>query len=241
MLKRISLSICSALLLFSSSQVSAHNAWVAQQQDKWVVIYGHGASNYAYKPEQVTQIKGIGGDKTVDLTRKNYEDFVSFDPAKLGMVAITLHGGYWAVLKNGEWVQKAKADSHVDGDVKFTTESVKYAVSVMDNSIMPKAVGYPLEIVPEKNPASLHQGDNVTVTVLLDGKPLAGAKVINDYIGADDNARKETDANGKVNLSIRNAGLNVFEVSYRIDHPTKKADKLSLGATYSFRTHTHHH
>lgn len=55
------------VMLFSGS-VLAHSAWIATQQDKDVVIYGHGADNNAYKPERVKAIEGFkkGGETGIN-------------------------------------------------------------------------------------------------------------------------------------------------------------------------------
>lgn len=225
--------------LFSSSLL-AHNAWVAQQQGKWAVIYGHGAGNEAYKPERVTEIKGYIKGNASELVRKNHEDFVSFDAAKSEVVSVIFHNGQWTKLKDGSWQQKPR--SEVKEEIDFSTESVKYAVTLFDHHAKPKALGNPLEIVPEQNPLEMKVGDSVTVKVLLNGDPLPDAKITNDYVNLGDDGYQKTDKDGKATLVIRNEGLNVFEVGHRIDHPNKtKADKLSLGASYSFILHTHEH
>lgn len=225
--------------LFSGS-VFAHSAWVAQQQDKYVVVYGHGADNNAYKPERVQAIEGYKKGEKSALKRKDYEDFVSFDVAESQVVGVVFHNGIWTKFKDGKWEQKPR--NEVKGDVDYSTESVKYAVTLFDHHAKLKALGYPLEIVPEQNPLDMKEGDSVTVKVLLNGKALVGAKITNDYINAGDDAYQVTDKDGKATLTIRNNGLNVFEVGHRADHPNKeKADKQSLSATFSFVLHNHEH
>lgn len=228
------------LATFFSGAIWAHNAWIAQQQDKFVVVYGHGADNNAYKTQQVTDIKGYKKGQAMELVRKDHDDFVSFDPADAELVGATFYSGLWTKLKDGTWEEKHR--SEVKGEVDYSSESIKYAVTLFDHHVKPKALGYPLEIVPEQNPLHMQEGDSVTVKVLLHGKPLAGAKVTNDYIGLGKEAYQTTDKDGKVTLTIRNEGLNVFEVGHRSDHPNKeKADRQSLGATFSFVLHHHHH
>lgn len=174
------------------------------------------------------------------LIRKDHEDFVSFDVAGSDVVGAIFHNGVWTKLKDGKWENKPR--SEVKGEVDYSTESVKYAVSLFDHHLQPKALGYPLEIVPEQNPLHMKEGDSVTVKVLLNGKPLEGAKITNDYVNLGDDAYQTTDSEGKATLLIRNEGLNVFEVGYRSDHPNKAvADKQSLSATFSFVLHNHEH
>ncbi|MBT1689604.1 DUF4198 domain-containing protein [Dawidia soli] len=45
------------------------------------------------------------------------------------------------------------------------------------DDVYKKAVGFPLEIIPERNPYSLRTGDVMRFKILKDGKPLFGARV----------------------------------------------------------------
>ncbi|QLB20733.1 hypothetical protein A6B43_03935 [Vespertiliibacter pulmonis] len=237
MFKKTAIALLAALF---SGSIFAHGAWIAQQQDKYVVVYGHGAENNAYKAEQVKRIEGYKkGEKTI-LVRKDHDDFVSFDLAGSELVGVEFYNGFWTKFKDGKWEQKPRNEAK--GDIELGTESAKYAVSLFDHHAKIKPLGYPLEIVPEQNPLEMSEGDSVTVKVLFNGKPLADAKVTNDYVNLGEDGYKKTDKDGKVTLTIRNDGLNVFEVGHRVDHPNKdKADKLSLSATFSFVLHEHKH
>jgi hypothetical protein len=55
----------------------------------------------------------------------------------------------------------------------------KLLVQVGDtpDEVYKKAVGFPLEIIPERNPYSLRSGDIMRFKILKDGKPLFGARV----------------------------------------------------------------
>lgn len=235
------LTLASALLtLLFSGTVSAHGIWVAEQQGETAIIYGHGPENSSYMPERVVSIKGYIKDQVIDLERKDHKNFVTFTPAKAEAAAIILNNGIWTQFKDNSWVRKPK--SEVQGDVNYSTESFKYTVTLFDHHVTPKAVGLPLEIVPEQNPLHMNEGDSVTVKVLLDGKPLSNAKVTNDYVNLGDDAYQTTDKDGKVTLQIRNAGLNVFAIGHQIDHNDKtRADKINYTATYSFTLHGDHH
>ncbi|MGC6341744.1 DUF4198 domain-containing protein [Bisgaard Taxon 45] len=237
MKKTIALSLLATL--FSLNAV-AHSAWFATQQDKLAIIYGHGAENNAYKPAQVKELVAYAKGERMTVQRKDHADFVSVVPEKAEVLGAVFYNGFWTKLKNGKWEQKPRAE--IKGEVEFTTESTKYAVTLLDHHAKPKAVGYPLEMVPEQNPLHMHEGDSVTVQVLWQGKPLAGAKVTNDYINLGEDAYKETDKDGKVTLQIRNEGLNVFEVGHKGEHADKaKADRFSISATYSFVLAHHEH
>ncbi len=75
-----------------------------------------------------------------------------------------------------------------------------------------RPLGHVLEIVPEKDPATLAAGEALPVQVLFRGKPLAGAHVSAAYAGAemkghDFPVTAETDAQGRALLKLDRAGL----------------------------------
>ena len=79
-------------------------------------------------------------------------------------------------------------------------------------SLATRPLGHVLEIVPEKDPATLAAGEPLPVQVLFRGKPLAGAHVSAAYAGAemkghDFPVTAETDAQGRAVLQLDRPGL----------------------------------
>ncbi|WP_424409205.1 DUF4198 domain-containing protein [Pasteurella sp. PK-2025] len=239
MIKRTSLAVALLASLFTATTF-AHTAWFAIQQDKLAILYGHGDSNDAYKPEKVKSLMGYAKGQKVEVKRKDYEDFVAVEPENMDVIGAEFYSGIWTKLKNGKYIPQPR--SEVSGEIETANESVKYPVTILNPEVKPQPLGYQLEIVPEKNPIPLHVGDKLTVQVLFEGKPIEGVKITNDYLNLGKDNYQETDKEGKASLVIRNEALNVFEAKYKIDYPDKtKADKRSLSATYSFVLKRHHH
>jgi uncharacterized GH25 family protein len=85
----------------------------------------------------------------------------------------------------------------------------KTFVRVGDNKIdmsWREPVGMFLEIVPEKDPAALHAGDDFPVRVLKDGKPLAGFSLGIVAEGDAKGSIQKTDAAGKVSFRLNKSG-----------------------------------
>lgn len=78
-----------------------------------------------------------------------------------------------------------------------------------------RAHGLPLEFVAEQNPYALKPGDRLTLTLLLDGKPLEGALVIGMHRDAlDQKPSQRTDALGKAILQLNHPGEWLIKAVY---------------------------
>ncbi|MGH9510404.1 MAG: DUF4198 domain-containing protein [Terriglobales bacterium] len=103
-----------------------------------------------------------------------------------------------------------------------------------------RPLGHVLEIVPEKDPASLAAGEPLSVRVLFRGKPLAGVRVSAAYAGAemkghDFPVTAETDAQGRALLKLDRGGLWYARLIHMIpaqDDP--EVDWRSFFATLTF-------
>ncbi len=94
--------------------------------------------------------------------------------------------------------------------------------------------GQTLQIVPVTPiPAMLDQP--LKVRVLFQGKPVAGARVLRDFLNDPDAKPLKTAADGTVTIKVRNQGLNVLCAIYNApsDEPSK-ADRMEHLATLAF-------
>jgi uncharacterized GH25 family protein len=91
-----------------------------------------------------------------------------------------------------------------------------------------------LQIVPV-GPIPQTLGAKLTYKVLHAGKPVAGARVINDMVNDPDAKEQKTKADGTVTFPVRNQGLNVIRAVYNAptDNPAKY-DHIEKTATLSF-------
>ena len=78
-------------------------------------------------------------------------------------------------------------------------------------------------------------GEPLQLRVLFQGKPVAGARVLTDFVNDPDGAPLKTAKDGTVTLKVRNQGLNVIAAIFDgpSDEPTK-ADKMEHLATLAF-------
>ncbi len=110
-----------------------------------------------------------------------------------------------------------------------------------------RVLGFPLELVIERNPFDSVLGDDVPVTLLYDGKPLAGAQVKarrRPEKGAEKGAEKRessrtatarTDAEGRVKLRFDRAGFWLVAAVHMVEAPKEtEADWESFWASMTF-------
>ncbi len=71
-------------------------------------------------------------------------------------------------------------------------------------------VGMFLEIVPEKDPTALKEGDDFPVRVLKDGKPFAGFSLNAVSAGQTKGETRKTDGDGRVTFRVSPAGRWLF-------------------------------
>ena len=101
-----------------------------------------------------------------------------------------------------------------------------------------KVVGHLLEIVPQRDPATLRPGERLPVAVTFAGKPLADATIaLLNRSGALTGAqRAKTDAAGRAEFVVWERGLWVVRMVHMIRAPAgdKQADWESTWGAYSF-------
>jgi len=143
-----------------------------------------------------------------------------------------------------DWIpdvlEARKQNNELDKDVwERYAKHVKAVVQVgdkMDDSYSVR-LGYPAEIVPLVNPYSLKPGDEFSVLLLVDGKPVANQPVL---LGGETNGslveeqRKRSDANGKVSFVIDSPGRWYVEFINMTPSPEEDLDYESKWATLAF-------
>jgi len=232
--------IFSAAVLLGSMMVintaSAHGVWLEQRRDNIEAVLGHGPADDAYNASTFEGAWGFdkSGNK-IPVKVQRLDAHVRLLPqGDAAVIASAMNLGYYSQRADKSWVNKGRKD--VPGALS-SSASRKYNLAILQSGAkLPKKFDQlRLAIIPEKDPTVLKAGDTLPVRVLLDGKPLAGVKIIEDYRGMDHVASFETDNNGRANIVVRNKGLNVIEVGHSLvlkDDPN--ADKLGLSATLSF-------
>jgi uncharacterized GH25 family protein len=104
-------------------------------------------------------------------------------------------------------------------------------------------LGYPLEIVPLANPATLKQGDHLEILVLAGGKPVSGQLVYASYAGfhSDDEdgghheaVSARTDDSGLATIAISQPGRWYVRLIRMIESAEDGVDYESNWATLTF-------
>ncbi|MEO6235738.1 MAG: DUF4198 domain-containing protein [Vicinamibacterales bacterium] len=99
-----------------------------------------------------------------------------------------------------------------------------------------RVLGFPLELVSEKNPYRLHPEEDLPVRVLLAGAPLAGALVV--ALSGDGTAAKvqaRSDREGRVALRLPRPGVWLIKAVHLLPAPAETgADWESLWASLTF-------
>ena len=104
-------------------------------------------------------------------------------------------------------------------------------------------LGYPVEIVPQQNPAALEVGDTLEILVLADGAPVAGQLVYASHAGFHDHGSDgehreavstRTDARGLAGIELTHAGRWYVRLIRMLEVLEGDVDYVSNWATLTF-------
>lgn len=231
-----------AFVLFVPA-ASAHGVWLAERWGETGIIYGHGAGDDPYDPAKVTRLEAFdsAGKPLPIKSEARGKHAVAVAEGEPAVVIVEFDNGFWSKGADGKWVNKGK--SAVPGATE-AGHYVKYNVSLYGHGdAVPALPAQTLQVVPLANPVELGAGKPLKVRVLFEGKPLAGAEIMPDYVNASEAILGKTDANGEAEVTVRNDGLNVIAVSHELAVTgNPDADTVGHFATLSFVAggeHTH--
>jgi nickel transport protein len=215
---------------------AAHGIWIAQRVDQPTIVYGHGSEDGAYDPAKVTQSLGLTamGEQVPVVLMAHVSNVTVEIPEGIVAMATTFDNGFWIKDSSGDWQNVGKREVPDGTEAHHPLKYNTHLVGHFDGALMPW--GATLEIVPQADPAALAYGDVYDVQILLNGEPLPGVAVINDYINLPQVVTPDvTDDNGMITLKVTSAGLNVVGVEHSqmlTDDPD--TDELFLFSTLSF-------
>lgn len=205
---------------------NAHAIWFAQRSKQLAIIYGLGADDLDAVKRQpnMESVAAYDADyQPIGASLRTAGPMVIVDTeAPPTLVAAVLQNGTWSKLPDGEFVKKPKDE--VPNAVSSET-TIKYAVTVQGplSKPIPPLPNQTLQIVPVGAiPAKL--GTPLTYRILFQGKPAAGARVINDMVNDPDATPLAADKDGLVTLPVRNQGLNI--VLAVLASPSDRPDKF---------------
>jgi len=203
--------------LFASG-AQAHGFWFAQRANSLAMVFGVGADDLdvvkrlpkitsfgAYDDdgqEVPTKLVPNGALVTVDIENQ---------PA---FVAAVMDYGMWSKTPDGKWHNKGKDE--VPGAI-ISEKNYKYGVHLRRelSGPVPLLPGQTLQIVPVKTPLPVKAGQPLKLRVLYQGKPVAGARVLSDWVNDPDEKGATSAKDGTVTIKVRNQGLNVIVAVFK--------------------------
>lgn len=231
-----SVLLASALLAPTLPAV-AHGIYLTERSKTVVLIYGEGADDLDMIKREplVESVAAYDADYApIQATRRiNGLAMVVETAAKPAVVTAVLQNGVWSRMEGGKYEKKGLDEMP---GAKVSSNNVKYAVMIQGTLAKPLTAlpGQDLQILPVGTiPTKL--GDKLKYQVLFRGKPVAGAKLINDFVNDPDAKPMLSAKDGTVTLPVRNQGLNVVHAVYEgpSDNPAKYRT-VELTATLSF-------
>ena len=224
--------------VLATSAAHAHGIWFAQRAKQLALIYGVGADDLD-SVKRLPLIESVSGYdaqwRPVPATLRVAGPLllVDSDSAPVAVSAV-LQNGTWSKTPDGEWVKKGRDEVP---DAKISEKTVKYAVHIVGplSAPLPPLPTQTLQIVPVDATLPEMLGQPLKLRVLFQGKPVAGARVLTDFVNDPDGQPIKSAADGSVTIKVRNQGLNVVTAIFDgpADDP-KKVDKIEHLATLSF-------
>ncbi|RJG20651.1 DUF4198 domain-containing protein [Massilia cavernae] len=214
--------------LLSATAAHAHGIWFAQRATQLGLLYGVGADDLDIVKRQsmVTSIAGY------DAAGKQVPTSLQADGRLLlvntenqpAVVAAVLDNGTWSKTPDGKWHKKGKDEVPT---AVISERTIKYGVHLRAPLAQPLGAlpGQTLQVVPVDAALPALIGQPIKLRVLYKGQPVAGAKVLHDFINDPDGTPVLSGADGTVTLKVRNQGLNVIVAVF--DSGTEEPSKYN--------------
>lgn len=235
-LNALMLTLAGSLLVPAAQ---AHETWLAKIHGQPTVMYGHEESaTDPYNPATVTEARAYKNGKPAEvaIVRHNTARFATLKADAPGLLTAIKEDGFWTKAKDGTWHNLPKDQLPAGAEAERSMRAKSFPTAYLNKREPVKRLGYELEIVPAVNPATLAQGEQLTVQVFYKGKPLADAKVATNVF--DKKAPKvTTDSEGRATFAVASDGFNVVRVANIVDYPNKsKSDKDVTLFTLAFNS-----
>ena len=217
---------------------SAHGIWFAQRAKQLALIYGIGADDLdaVKRMPLVKTITGYDADWAPIATTLRAAGAIPVvdSEAPVAAVAATMDYGYWTRGADGEWLAKGRDEVPGATEAQHTFKYAVYLNQPLTKAI-PLLADHALQVVPVDIAIPQKMGESMKVRVLYQGKPIAGAKVMHDYVNdPDEAAPAKTDADGIATIKVRNQGNNVLMAVYVVKVDDKKTFQNEYSASLTF-------
>lgn len=230
MKKQLTASLATALLLASTTNLLAHDAWVNPSKGPiYTILYGHKVPE-EYSINKITTLTVLDGNQK-PVPYSNMASAKGMDIKTTGekpaMFILDYDNGFWTTV--GKESINFRYSMMPQGSAGH--HPLKYSKTLMTwKSWMTKPAGQRIEFVPVGWTSLPAAGKQVKLQCLLDGKPLAGQMVENN----SNEEGPKTDEEGMVTVTVV-SGINRFATDYDIAQPyDRDASRLSLTAALVF-------
>lgn len=198
--------------LLCANPVHAHNVWlVPDAQGGYVMQFGgHEGKTEDFDPAKLQRVHAYDlRGREVPSDVKNVQGGIRVKPdAKAALIAVELDNGYFSSARPEGEMLALPMDKN-PGAVRGVHARKFHKTVVQWGAVMQKPLGQMFEVVPQAGQAP-HAGQPLTVQVLLNAKPLAGARLS----WGENGAPTLSDAQGMATL-IPAAGTNILQAIWR--------------------------
>ncbi|MFT3965986.1 MAG: DUF4198 domain-containing protein [Sphingobium sp.] len=230
----LALATTTAVPLISAD---AHGIWFASRAKQLAIIYGIGADDLetVKRLPMIENVSAYDADyQPIKATTRVSGPVVFVDTdAQPTIVTAVMPYGVWSRVGDGEFEKKTLEEMP---NATVSTKNVKYATTIQGplNKPIPALPTQTLQIIPV-GPIPAMLGSPLKYQVLYNGKPIAGARMINDMVNDPDAVEQKTGADGTLTMPVRNQGLNIIRAVYDgpTDQPTQYR-QIEHTATLSF-------
>lgn len=247
-----------AITALAATAAQAHDIVLEPQRDGVAVRYGHAQDWQQVQDGKLVDLQLLRGSEAPQDMRASLRprrlDFVMPLPAGRQplLVAARYDNGLWARLPAAAGAKPVSRNTTrvMLPEAATVTNNLKFAkallVSADDTVVYKRSAGHLLELVPQRNPASLKAGEPLDVLVLFKGQPQADVEIelsnLEDVPAADKLQRFRSDARGIARVSLLPKGIHTLGAL--LERPNDGslgeasravgADKFVLAATLSF-------
>lgn len=221
------------LLLSPVTGVLAHDFWIEQTGNEYVLVFGHGSNREDYPPEKIKGVRAFDGmGKGIAIQQEKRGKGILLTPAETpALLAVEIDSGYWSKTIYG-WknLPKRKAVRVVEGIRTF--HYTKALLSRGAATLRPMEE-FALDIVPLADPFSVREGDTLAIQVFLYGKPLPDIEVTGN--NHQQVAATDREGTGRITLAKGRQLLSVTHKEARKGDPDADFTSFTVTVTFEVR------
>lgn len=219
-------ALCASVL--GPTAARAHDLWLERSGGGFALRAGHlGGESEAVDPASVNEVRcARAGQPVHTLAPARAEDGAVRVEGACDAASALVDHGFFVLTPDGE--KHLRKRDAPDAVRSWRSRQFAKWVDVRARSAA-APLGDALEIVPVTDLGKARVGDKVTVRVLLDGKPAAGAVVAMGH-----ERLAETSSAGEARVRVRHAALESISATVRRPLGNADADTEVLEASLSF-------